>query len=33
MSEDIVGKEHWVTKQHKSGPIRIYAWEKYLRQY
>ena len=30
MSEATAGKEHWVTKQHASGPIRIYAWEKYL---
>ena len=30
MSEAVTGKEHWVTKQHDSGPIRIYAWEKYL---
>jgi pimeloyl-ACP methyl ester carboxylesterase len=33
MSEATVGKEHWVTKQHASGPIRIYAWEKYLPGY
>ena len=24
------GVAHWVTKQHASGPIRIFAWEKYL---
>jgi pimeloyl-ACP methyl ester carboxylesterase len=28
--EPIKGVSHWVTKQHESGPIRLYAWEKYL---
>jgi len=28
--EPIAGISHWVTKQHGSGPIRLYAWEKYL---
>jgi pimeloyl-ACP methyl ester carboxylesterase len=28
--EAITGVAHWVTKQHESGPIRLYAWEKYL---
>ncbi|MCC7106401.1 MAG: alpha/beta fold hydrolase [Chloroflexi bacterium] len=28
--EPIVGREHWVTKQHESGQIRIWAWEKLL---
>jgi pimeloyl-ACP methyl ester carboxylesterase len=26
----ITGVSHWVTKQHESGPIRLYAWEKFL---
>jgi len=25
----VTGVEHWVTKTHSGGPIRIYAWEKY----
>jgi pimeloyl-ACP methyl ester carboxylesterase len=29
-AEPIAGVAHWVTKQHASGPIRLYAWEKYL---
>ena len=28
--EPISGVAHWVTKQHETGPIRLYAWEKYL---
>jgi pimeloyl-ACP methyl ester carboxylesterase len=28
--EAIVGREHWVTKRHASGPIRLFAWEKLL---
>src|SRR3954468_15589132 len=28
--EAIAGVAHWVTKQHETGPIRLYAWEKYL---
>ena len=28
--EAIAGVAHWVTMQHQSGPIRLYAWEKYL---
>lgn len=28
--EAVIGTDHWVTKQHASGPIRLYAWEKYL---
>ena len=28
--EPISGVAHWVTKQHASGPIRLFAWEKYL---
>ena len=28
--EPISGVSHWVTKQHASGPIRLFAWEKYL---
>ena len=28
--EQIKGVSHWVTKQHETGPIRLYAWEKYL---
>jgi pimeloyl-ACP methyl ester carboxylesterase len=29
LKPSIVGVEHWVTKAHASGPIRLYAWEKY----
>src|SRR5437773_4031973 len=28
--EAIVGTEHWVSKRHTSGPIRLYVWEKHL---
>ena len=28
--EQTVGKEHWTTKQHASGQIRLFLWEKYL---
>ena len=28
--EGVAGVEHWLTKQHPSGPIRLFAWEKYL---
>ena len=28
--EAVTGTDHWVAKQHASGPIRLYAWEKYL---
>src|SRR4051812_30396264 len=28
--EPISGVSHRVTKQHASGPIRLFAWEKYL---
>src|SRR3712207_4324767 len=28
--EAVVGQAHWATKQHASGPVRLYAWEKYL---
>jgi pimeloyl-ACP methyl ester carboxylesterase len=28
--EPISGVEHWVTKQHETGPIRLFAWEKLL---
>ena len=28
--EATVGVEHWLTKQHSSGPIRLFAWEKFL---
>ncbi len=28
-STSTVGVEHWVTKPHAGGPIRIFAWEKY----
>ena len=30
MIEKVTGISHWVTKQHASGPIRIFAWEKFL---
>ena len=29
MKPSVTGLEHWVTKAHASGPIRLYAWEKY----
>lgn len=29
-AEQVVGREHWTTKQHPSGPIRLFLWEKYL---
>jgi pimeloyl-ACP methyl ester carboxylesterase len=29
----ITGVEHWVTKRHAGGPIRVYAWEKYAPEY
>ena len=29
ISQTVVGVEHWVTKTHAGGPIRLYAWEKY----
>ncbi|HEX5368806.1 MAG TPA: alpha/beta fold hydrolase [Dehalococcoidia bacterium] len=29
VSQSLVGAEHWVTKQHSTGPIRLFAWEKY----
>ena len=28
--EATVGVEHWLTKQHNTGPIRLFAWEKFL---
>ncbi len=28
-SQSIVGTEHWVTKQHASGPVRLFAWERF----
>ena len=28
-SQSIAGIEHWVTKQHPGGPIRIFAWERF----
>ena len=28
-SQSITGVEHWVTKQHASGPVRLFAWEKF----
>ena len=28
--EQVAGVEHWVTKQHPSGPVRLFAWEKFL---
>ena len=29
LKPSVIGVEHWVTKLHASGPIRLYAWEKY----
>lgn len=29
VSNKVVGVEHWVTKAHATGPIRLFAWEKY----
>ena len=28
--EEVVGREHWATKAHPSGPVRLFLWEKYL---
>jgi pimeloyl-ACP methyl ester carboxylesterase len=28
--EAVTGIGHWITKQHASGPIKLFAWEKYL---
>ncbi len=28
--ERTIGREHWTTKHHPSGPIRLFLWEKYL---
>lgn len=28
--EAVAGQAHWVTKEHADGPVRLYAWEKYL---
>jgi pimeloyl-ACP methyl ester carboxylesterase len=28
-STGTVGVDHWVTKRHAGGPVRIFAWEKY----
>jgi pimeloyl-ACP methyl ester carboxylesterase len=29
LKPSVTGLEHWVTKRHASGPIRLFAWEKY----
>ena len=28
--EQVVGREHWATKGHPSGAVRLFLWEKYL---
>jgi pimeloyl-ACP methyl ester carboxylesterase len=29
-AERVVGAEHWATKRHESGPVRLFLWEKFL---